>query len=99
MTFTGYGNVSRATNTYTIRPAKSGTSYRNSNPAVYDKSHNIYDLAGNLHEFTLTNDSYAFGRIIRGGDYDTDVVASYKEKYRLPDYGIQVKRKQCHTLY
>ena len=53
MSFTGYGSATRDTDTtYTTKPDKSGSSYANDS-TVYDVTHNIYDLAGNVSEWNL----------------------------------------------
>ena len=76
MAFTGYGNTKRATDTYTTTPDKSGAAYKNSNPAVYDETHNIYDLAGNLYELTLKASS-ADKRTYRAGSYNISYSAAF----------------------
>ncbi len=53
MNFTGYGSAKRPTNTYTTKPDLSGSAYKDNNPAQYDVSKNIYDMAGNVDEYTL----------------------------------------------
>ena len=70
MIWTGYGNTTRAAATYTTQPDKSGAAYKNSSPAVHDETHNIYDLAGNLFEWTLKAYSNNI-RTYRGGSADT----------------------------
>lgn len=65
MSFTGYGSAKRALGTYTTRPDLSGAAYKDSNPEQYDVSKNIYDMAGNVVDWTLTPyDSYR--RVSRG---------------------------------
>lgn len=70
MSFTKYGSMQRGTDTYTTKPDLSGSAYKGTTDA-YDVSKNIYDLAGNVFEWTLTvpsdppyNDR---SRIDRGG--------------------------------
>ena len=60
------GNPTRATNTYTKKPDLSGSAYIGTTD-TYDVSKNIYDLAGNVHEWTLTADSTSY-RVGRGGN-------------------------------
>ena len=69
MTFTGYGDTTRATSTYTNTngPDPSGSEYKDK-PGEYDLSKNIYDLAGNVYEFTLKA-SNTLNRVVRGGSY------------------------------
>ena len=59
MTFTGYGNTTRATDTYTTKPDLSGSAYKGT-ADTYDLTKNIYDLAGNVVEWTLkANDTFS----------------------------------------
>ena len=67
MTFTGYGDAKRATSTYTTEPDLSGSAYKGTTD-TYDLTKNIYDLAGNVWEWTLKAD-FANCRVIRGGSY------------------------------
>ena len=65
MTYTGYGSTIRPINTYTSEPDLSGSAY-STDSTQYDVSKNIYDLAGNVFEFTLKAGS-ASVRASRGG--------------------------------
>ena len=67
MTFTGYGSTKRTTDTYTTTPDLSGSEYKDK-PGEYDLTKNIYDLAGNVWEWTLTASS-TDSRVLRGGSY------------------------------
>ena len=70
MTFTGYGDAKRATSTYTTEPDLSGSAYKGTTD-TYDLTKNIYDLAGNVGEWTL--EAYrTHGRVRRGGYYVDD---------------------------
>ena len=71
MTFTGYGDAKRATSTYTTEPDLSGSAYKGTTD-TYDLTKNIYDLAGNVCEWTLTADSSTRSRVSRGGSYGFD---------------------------
>ena len=69
MTFTGYGSTKRTTDTYTTTPDLSGSEYKDK-PGEYDLTKNIYDLAGNVFEWTLKADGTDY-RVFRGGNYFT----------------------------
>ena len=70
MTFTGYGDTTRATSTYATTPDLSGSAYKGTTD-TYDLSKNIYDLAGNVLEWTLKANNTSY-RVIRGGKYNYD---------------------------
>ena len=75
MTFTGYGDTKRATSTYTNTngPDLSGSAYKGT-ADTYDLTKNIYDLAGNVGEWTLKAFS-TYNRVTRGG-YCNDGISS-----------------------
>lgn len=70
MTFTGYGNTARATDTYTTKPDLSGSAYKGT-ADTYDLTKNIYDLAGNVWEWTLKV-WHSYDRVVRGGKFNYD---------------------------
>ena len=82
MTFTGYGNTARAKDTYTYSwvPDLSGSAYKGT-ADTYDLTKNIYDLAGNVVEWTLTSRGTDC-RVLRGGEfYYRNDSASCKSSY------------------
>ena len=87
MTFTGYGDAKRAASTYTNTsgPDLSGSAY-NGKTDTYDLTKNIYDLAGNVFEWTLRAMwEYSYGRVCRGGAFiNEDRSASFALYYGSP---------------
>ena len=104
--FAGYGSTTRAKETYAnynsntgkvTEPDLSGSAYvRTVN--TFDKAKNIYDLAGNVWEWTSEigpNSSYPF--VLRGGSYNhtgslqpTFIRAVSEESYTHVSYGFRV---------
>lgn len=77
--FTEYNNATRALNTYTNKPDVSGSAYA-TNLTLYDVSKNIYDLAGNLREWTLTTDD--IHQVYRSSGY-TDTLPASSKRYHF----------------
>ena len=97
MTFTGYGNIKRTIDTYTNTPDLSGSAYR-TDTTKYDVTKNIYDLAGNLTEYTIR--AYQTDRRVnRGGDYSTGYELASDIFYSTPLGNTGVGRFSCHALY
>ena len=103
---TSWGNYSNATFTYTY--SSGGTSTKNSGSGVriptgsteYTKANNIYDLAGNVWEWTM--EAYStLSRVMRGGYY-YNLGTSYPARYRYnysPKYSSSDRRLQGCTLH
>ena len=92
MTFTGYGDAKRATSTYTTEPDLSGSAYKGTTD-TYDLTKNIYDLAGNVWEWTLT--ASTGNRVVRGGRYSSGIDSSTNTHSNSPydsdsDYGSRL---------
>ena len=81
------GNNMRDKNTYTATPSLTGAAY--STETIYDVNNNIYDLAGNVREWTMEAlDST--GRVFRGGYYSDKKAISYRHNsILLPTYQQQ----------
>lgn len=84
MTFTGYGDAKRATSTYTTEPDLSGSAYKGTTD-TYDLTKNIYDLAGNVWEWTLTADDTSY-RVCRGDDFSDDNISASDTSGSDPGY-------------
>ena len=82
MTFTGYEGAKRATSTYTTKPDLSVSAYKGTTD-TYDLTKNIYDLAGNVREWTLTAYDTSY-RVVRGGNSYNDSFSASSADYCIP---------------
>ena len=101
---TSWGNYSNARFEYTN--TSGGTSTKSSSTRIptgsseYTNANNIYDLAGNVWEWTMEG-SGSISRCYRGGDY-SDTGSGYPARYRVgnyPGYSINNIRFEGSTLY
>ena len=90
----GAGNTFDVT---TLRSERHTNSLAATGNNINDKVQNIYDLEGNVHEWTLEAYSTIY-RVIRGGCYDFRNFAAYRF-LNSPDNLSGSLRKPCHTLY
>ena len=72
-------NNTRATNTYSAKPSPTGAVYANG--TTYDVNKNIYDLAGNVREWSMEAGDTT-DRVYRGGYCHYDITVSF----RNPNY-------------
>ena len=90
MEYTEYGSATRGTDTYTTKPDLSGSAYA-TDSTKYDISKNIYDLAGNVSEYTLTSAGVISGddRIaIRGGHHGSSSTPANRNGSNTPDNAL-----------
>ena len=88
---TEWGNYLNATFTYTN--TSGGTSTKNANSSTRiptgsterNKANNIYDMAGNVWDWTLEG-SDSYGRYLRGGYYENLDTAVYPVRYRYSQF-------------
>ena len=103
---TSWGNYSNATFTYTN--SSGGTSTKNSGSRViiptgsaeYTKANNIYDLAGNVRDWTMEA-NFTNNRVLRGGSYfnaGSNSPARSRDFY-YPNYIEYGRRLQGCTLH
>ena len=63
-----------------------------------DKVQNIYDLEGNVFEWTL--EAYnTYVRVPHGGQYDNRGYSAYRDNRYDPCGSYNYSREPCHTLY
>ena len=104
---TSWGNYNNATFTYTNSSGSTATKNQNSSVRIptgsteYTKANNIYDLAGNVWEWTMEAGSTVY-RSYRGGSYHY-VGDSFPatDRYNLyyPYYSDSYSRLQARTLH
>ena len=90
---TSWGNYNNATFQYTNSSGVTATKNSGSSTRIptgssdYTKANNIYDLAGNMYEWTMEADSTRY-RVMRGGsyNYDGDDIPARNRSYNVPNY-------------
>ena len=97
MTFTGYGNTERGAYTYTTEPDLSGSAYKGTTD-TYDLTKNIYDLAGNVWEWTLKANG-TIVRVSRGGSCSNDVDSASYSAGSYPSNGFYSSGGSRLALY
>ena len=97
MTFTGYKGAKRATRTYTTKPDLSGSAYKGT-ADTYDLTKNIYDLAGNVCEWTLKANG-TIVRVSRGGSCSNDVNSASYSAGSYPSNGFYSSGGSRLALY
>ena len=94
-----WGNYYNATFQYTNSSGVTATKNENSSTTIptgsteYTKANNIYDLAGNVHDWTMEADS-TFSRVMRGGNYNYDG-SDYPARYRDDGYNPSYSSSYC----
>ena len=103
---TSWGNYRNATFQYTNSSGSTATKNQNSSTRIptgsteYTKANNIYDLAGNVWEWTMEAESTIY-RVYRGGYYSNDGDGSPAgERYHnYPNASYKHQRLQGSTLH
>lgn len=104
---TTFGNYNNATFNYIAKDAEIPTSTKTketsnsvlipTGSAEYTKTNNIYDMAGNVWEWT-TEAYSTYGRVCRGGYYDYNVPMAYRYGIN-PSNSVSHVRLSSSTLY
>ena len=103
---TSWGNYYNATFEYVNSSGSTATKNENSSARIptgsaeYTKANNIYDLAGNVRDWTMEADSTGH-RVYRGGNcnnYGSSYPADSRY-YNYPTDGSSPRRLSCSTLY
>ena len=104
---TSWGNYIDATFTYTNTSGGTSTKKQNSNTriptgsAYYTKANNIYDLAGNVDEWTMEAYTYrnrTGGRVYRGGScggYGVNTSADYRGRHKSGPQRLRLWLQGC----
>ena len=103
---TSWGNYYNATFEYVNSSGSTTTKNENSGTRIptgsteYTKANNIYDLAGNVWDWTMEASS-TLSRVFRGGYYSnngTNIPAVYRSS-SIPSINNSYRRLSCSTLY
>ena len=103
---TSWGNYYNATFKYVNSSGSTATKNENSSTIIptgsaeYTKANNIYDLAGNVRDWTMEANS-TYSRVYRGGVYSnngTNYPADYRRGSVPTSYGSSI-RLSCNVIY
>lgn len=108
---TTFGNYYNATFNYIAKDAEMPTATETkaistntripAGSAEYTKINNIYDMAGNVYDWTTEANSTSY-RVCRGGSYGvygSSFPLAYRSSSDYPNYGSSVLRLSSSTLY
>ena len=100
-TWGNYNNV-----TFSYKDSKGKTKNKNSGESIiilagsseYTKANNIYDLAGNIYEWTMESIG-GYNRIYRGGNYTYTINTSVSIRGKRDSPKWSVTRLSCNAIY
>ena len=103
---TSWGNYIDATFEYVNNSGSTATKNKNSSTRIptgsteYTKANNIYDLVGNVRDWTMEANG-TFYRAFRGGYFSSngDIYPADYRNYNVPTISDSSRRLSCSTLY